>query len=170
MVQHEIKTSLMSQAAAYLELVNGFMVPAMTLWKKLADDPAMEGISYDYFVEMLRKDSKFHVFDTDDEVMHELAKLISKKEMEDLGYYEGPRVMLKKSVPDEDDVADMLIEKADQTFESLRQAWALRPEDDPDTEDRLLKALAKAQRLQRELRVLFHKGSSKKEDKEIPSE
>jgi len=157
MIQEETKISLMTQVATYLELASGFMVPAMTLWKHLMDDPVMENISYESFVNMLRNDARFRVFDTDEKVMTELADWVSKKEMEELGYYEGPRVMLKKRVPNEEDVVDMLIDKADQTFESLMQAWALRPENDPATEDRLLKALAKAQRLQRELRALFNR-------------
>lgn len=160
MVQHDIKLSIMSQVATYLEMANGFMVPAMTLWKQIQQDPAFDDIPYDSFIEMLKTDSRFRVFNTDDTMMAELNNWISKSEMEELGYFEGPRVMLKKRVPHEDEVVDMLIEKADQTFESLKQAWELRPDNDIDTEDRLLKALAKAQRLQRELRALFNRGMS----------
>lgn len=169
MIQQETKSSIMMQVATYLEMANGFMVPTKTLWKQFLEDATSENISYDAFVEMLRNDARFCVFDTDETVMTELSNLVSKNEMEELGYYEGPRVMLKKRVPDEADVVDMLLEKADQTFESLKQAWALRPEDDPATEDRLLKALAKAQRLQRELRALFARESLNNKEEQSSS-
>ena len=169
MLQEDVKESLLHHAITYLEMTSGFMVPARTLWKQLMDDPSAEELTYEQFIEMLQHDTRFRVFDTDQKVMMDLTKWISIEEMEEQGYYEGPRVMLKRKVPDQDDVAQMLIEKADQTFESLKQAWALRPEDDQKTEDRLLKALAKAQRLQRELRALFAKKKSKVSQKKLSS-
>ncbi|MBN1782006.1 hypothetical protein JW948_12815 [bacterium] len=168
--QQDIKDSLLGNIVSYLELASGFMVPVATLWKQFEGDLSIGGVGYDAFIEMLHQDSRFCVFDTDETVMAELADWVSPKEMEEMGYFKGPRVMLKKRVPDQDDVADMLIEKANQTFESLKQAWALRPEDDQATEDRLLKALAKAQRLQRELKILFSKAASDSASEEPSSE
>ncbi len=103
MIQQEVKSTIMTQAATFLELSNGFMVPAKTLYTQLRNDPVLNDISFETFLEMLKGDSRFRVFDTDDQVMTELETWISRTEMEELGYYEGPRVMLKKRVPNEDE-------------------------------------------------------------------
>jgi hypothetical protein len=166
MSRKDIQESLMVHATTYLETAGGFMIPVRSLWEQIRNDLSSEKITCEEFIDMLRQDTRFCVFDTDQKVMDDLAQWMSIEEMEEQGYYNGPRVMLKRKVPDQENVAVMLIEKADQTFQSLKQAWELRPEHDQVTEDRLLKALAKAQRLQRELRVLFsqHKLQTKKEE------
>ena len=48
-----------------------------------------------------------------------------------------------------------LMRRADRTFEALKKAWEARLPGDEEAEDRLLEALAKTQRLQRDLRTVF---------------
>lgn len=65
----------------------------------------------------------------------------------------GFKVMLKERIRDRKEIIRFLIAKADRTYEALKKAWDERMPDDEEAEDRLLEALAKTQRLQRELRT-----------------
>ena len=63
--------------------------------------------------------------------------------------------MLRDRVPTREEVIEFLVNKVDQTLDTLKQAWDIRPKDDEATEDQLLEALAKAQKLQRDLRGIL---------------
>ena len=89
--------------------------------------------------------------------VHCSESIISNEEMEEAGFYQGPWVVLTDRIPTRQDVVNNLIEKADRTFETLKNAWEIRPRDNDVVEDQLLLALAKTQQLQHELRMIFGK-------------
>jgi hypothetical protein len=65
--------------------------------------------------------------------------------------------MLKERIPSRKEVVSFLLKKADTTFDTLKKAWDVRSPDDETMEDQLLQALAKTQRLQRELRAILER-------------
>lgn len=75
--------------------------------------------------------------------------------MEELGFYQEPWIILKERMPNQKEIIDILIQKADRTFETLMKAWELRPQGNEAVEDQLLQALAKTQKLQNELRMII---------------
>ena len=86
---------------------------------------------------------------------HCCESIVSSEEMEKAGFYQGPWVVLRDRIPTCRDVAEGLIEKVNRTFETLKNAWEIRPRDDEVIEDQLLFALAKTQQLRNELRMIF---------------
>jgi hypothetical protein len=117
--------------------------------------------------QMLQKDDRFRLFEgAKIKLTPHMKALITDDEMEKMGFSQGPRVMLKNRVPSRKEVVSFLLNKADQTFETLKKAWEIRPKDDEEAEDQLLQALAKSQKLQRELRVVLDKEEEKESEEE----
>ena len=109
------------------------------------------------YIQALENDYRFRMLDQKEVQLPEgLEKYVSEKEMEASGYYSGPRFILKERIHNRKDMGSHLIRKADTTLRHLKKAWEVRPQGDEAFEDQLLDALAKAQRLQRELRAVFH--------------
>ena len=130
---------------------DNFIVPVRWLLRQLGPAvPFGEG----ELVRFFETDDRFQVFtgldfDGDEGPISQF----SLSEQEAMGLFQGPKVMLKNRMPSRDQIMDFLINKADQTYEALLRAWETRPPEDGRVEDQLLDALAKAQRLKRELRA-----------------
>ncbi len=136
-----------------LEESDSFLVTLDWLKEKLAEG-SVDVPSERQLLALLRADSRVRVFETDilnnDE---EVDWVTSPKQLKELGLVGGPRIMLKTRVPSKSEIIRFLQEKANQTYAALLKAWEIRPRDEA-TEDQLLQALAKAQKLQRELRTI----------------
>ena len=145
---------IMKKVVLLLEEAESFIVPIKWVWKKLDEETPSLDVTTEQLVEKLKKDSRFKLFD--EYKIDSVGKWsLSEEEQEKLGYYRGPRVMLRDRVPSREEVIEFLVKKVDQTFDTLKQAWDIRPKDDERTEDQLLEALAKAQKLQRDLRGIL---------------
>lgn len=155
---------LLKKVVVLLEEAESFIVPVKWVWKELEKEtPSME-FTVEQLVEKLKKDGRFRLF-AEHKIDSSSQWSISEEEQEKLGYFRGPRVMLKDRVPTRKEVVEFLVKKVDQTFDTLKQAWDIRPEEDETTEDQLLSALAKAQKLQRELKgILTKEGGSAETD------
>lgn len=159
-------SDLMQEVVEMLEAAEDFIVPARQLYHDLERADLIRGLTVDAFIETLRSDGRFRLFEaSDDEADDALDVLEGDAEMEAMGFYGGPRVMLRDRMPTREDVLSILVRKADKTFSTLQKAWDVRPDGDEETEDQLLDALAKAQRLKRELQSLLDRvNGSKGED------
>lgn len=154
---------ILEKVVIFLEEAESFIVPVKLVWKMLGEEFPGTDMSIEQLTEKLKKDKRFKLFDGPENFMKKkMGPMIPEGEMEKLGFYRGPRVMLNGRIPTRKEVITFLLKKADQTFETLKKAWEIRPDGDETTEDQLLEALAKAQRLQRELRVILFQHEGKK--------
>lgn len=132
---------------------DSFIVPVRWLLRQLGP---LAPMSETELIRFFEDDDRFQVFtgldfDGDDGPIAQF----SLSEQEAMGIFQGPKVMLKDRMPSRQQIVDFLINKADQTYHALLRAWEIRPPEDGQVEDQLLGALAKAQRLQRELRAVL---------------
>lgn len=145
---------ILKKVIVLLEEADSFIVPIKWVWKKLDAETPSFGITAEQLEVKIKQDRRFKLFD--EYKIDSVSKWsLSEEEQERLGYYRGPRVMLRDRVPTREEVIEFLVKKVDQTFDTLKQAWDIRPKDDEATEDQLLEALAKAQKLQRDLRGIL---------------
>ena len=135
-----------------------FIVPVKKLWLKLSLMGEVDRISFEEYSNILQEDKRFEFFN---DVDTETNKLFGndKTDWEELGYYFGPRVMLKSRRPSRKEIGYILIKKTEQIFSNLKKAWDLRPQDDQEEEDQLLQALASTQKLLRTLQREFPESS-----------
>lgn len=131
-----------------------FIVPIKKIWLKLSLMGKVEKISFEEFSQMLQSDERFEVFEDNDSETNNLFGN-NKNDWEELGYYFGPRVMLKSRRPSRKEIGHILIKKTEQIFENLKKAWNLRPQGEEEEEDQLLQALASTQKLLRTLEREF---------------
>ena len=126
-----------------------FIIPVKKVWLKLSLMGKLEKVSFEEFSQMLYQDDRFEIFDDADSDTEEILGN-NKDDLEELGYYFGPRVMLKSRRPSRKEIGKILIKKTEQIFVNLKKAWDLRPQDEEE-EDQLLHALASTQKLLRTL-------------------
>lgn len=136
-----------------LELLSGqdnFVVPVRWVLRQLGPQAPMGEAVLTRFFEL---DARFQILNgLDIEAEGGPITQFSLAEQESMGIYQGPKVMLRDRVPSKEEIMAFLINKADQTYAALLRAWETRPAKDGRAEDQLLNALAKAQKLKRELR------------------
>ena len=150
---------IMDRAEWLLEEEESFIVSVQRLLDMLEKRFGPVRLEYEDFVLRLESDSRFRVMrehyrgDAPDPEAIPVDRSIA-------AFTEGTRVMLKERIPTRKEVVAFLLKKADTTFDTLKKAWDVRPPDDEVMEDQLLQALAKTQRLQRELRDILAKENS----------
>ena len=143
-----------------------FIVPVRKIYRGMEDRIRSEGMSESEFIDLLKSDRRIRFFEASgNDKKDGISDNVTVEEMEKVGFYSGPRVMLKDRLPTREEVLSILLKKADTTFSTLQKAWDIRPEGDEETEDQLLDALAKAQRLQRELQSLLDHDNDDVSDK-----
>lgn len=155
-----VSEQLMKLAEEILVDEKDFIVPIKKIWLKLSLLGKAETLSFEEFSYMLQNDRRFEVFDDLDSTNETLFGN-NKDDWEELGYYFGPRVMLKTRKPSRQEIGQILINKTEQIFDNLKKAWDLRPQDDEEEEDQLLQALASTQKLLRTLVKEFPDSSKK---------
>jgi hypothetical protein len=146
--------AILNYVTQVLEIASDFYVPAKKLWQglqtqELEINPELD---YDAFVALLQQDEHFEVEPSVEQALGEPAPWGPEEEpeMEALGFYLGPRVKLAAREMTVADLADILEHKTRDMMQALERAWEARPQDDQQTEDLLIEALATAQRLRRE--------------------
>ena len=96
-----------------------FIIPIKKLWSKLSLLGKAESLSYEDFAQMLHEDDRFEILEDSDSDTDDLFGE-SKADLEELGYYFGPRVMLKSRRPTRGEIGQILIQKTEQIFENVR--------------------------------------------------
>ncbi|MBN2417586.1 hypothetical protein JXO52_17245 [bacterium] len=155
-------SDIVNQVVEILERAESFLVPLEWIIEKLEEANKLPSISDEELIDSLRQDPRVKVFEKEDpeEIAGEEFPAAAQS-ISSLGLSGSPRVMLKSRVPTKSEIVAFLLQKADQTYDALFKAWQIRPEHDEDTEDQLLDALAKAQKLQRELRTIKRQQDAK---------
>lgn len=138
-------------AAKVLQKEKEFIVPVKRIWLTLSLMGVLDEIEFESFSIMLREDERFEIFDNQDNDL--LEDHING--LEEIGFFMGPRVMLRSRRPTRKELGDLLIRKTNLVFENLKSAWSVRDKYDEKEEDQLLYALANTQKLLRALKREF---------------
>ncbi len=161
-----MKNSIKERMTELLIEADFFMMPVEWIKDKLLEDlEVTTQLSNEKLIEIIKEDEKFRLFESPKlQLSSDLKDFVSQDELKKMGFCKGPRVMLKERVPTKIELIEFLMNKANQTFETLKKAWDIRPENNQQIEDQLLKALAKSQKLQRELKIVFTEEEQKKKE------
>ena len=138
-------------AVKVLQKEKDFIVPMKKIWLTLSLMGELDEIEFESFAIMIREDERFEIFDNQDNEL--LEEHINN--LDELGFFMGPRVMLKSRRPSRKELGDLLIRKTNLIFDNLKNAWNVRNKYDEKEEDQLLYALANTQKLLRTLKKEF---------------
>lgn len=136
------------------------MVPIRELLFILKREYKFDTISYDGLVHLLNNDDRFDYinipeqFYFDDDIPKEISE--EKHKVEELGFFSGSRVKLRRANLDLEKIIEILNRKVDLMMDVLVSIWNRRPEYDSDLEDHLIGILAKAQKMQREIKRVIN--------------
>ena len=150
-----MSSQIVDIAVQLLQKETDFVVPIKKIWLKLSLLGKVDRIEFESFSYMLRADDRFEVFDDDESEL--LEDQIDS--LEEVGYFMGPRVMLKSRKPSRQELGNLLIKKTSLIYENLKNAWEKRNVNNKDEEDQLLYALASTQKLLKAIKNEFPESS-----------
>ncbi|MGB9775992.1 MAG: hypothetical protein ACPLYD_12255 [Anaerolineae bacterium] len=136
-----------------LETDPDFYVPIKKLWLMLQAEGLALDLELEEFRAQLEADDRFEIEDFDDSLPgdpEEVAEI--ERDLEALGFFGGPRVKLASREMTAEDIMAGLLRSLERMNEALRGAWEARPEEDWETEEGLLNALAMGQEMEEEIR------------------
>lgn len=154
----------LNEAERILATDKDIIVPVKKVWhevQKEARRQSFESPSLGDFTAMLEGDPRFEFIPAHKSVTEDLEDEHSRDdpdedaEMEQMGFFAGDRVKLRRVSLTPTVLGEIIRTKVDRTMEALTKAWKSRPAGDQDTEDKLLEILAKTQKLQREVKKTF---------------
>ncbi|MBI2619252.1 MAG: hypothetical protein HYW57_04160 [Ignavibacteriales bacterium] len=138
--------------------------------KKVWTDVTKEGKNQGFevpglsdFTAMLEGDPRFEFLPSHKSLTEDLEDPLpydgspDETEMEQLGFFSGDRIKLRRIELTPQVLGTIIRSKVDRTMDALTKAWEARPEGDQETEDRLLEILARTQKLQQEVKKTFSK-------------
>ncbi len=165
-MNRKIKIKIKEKITELLKNADFFMVPVDWIRDNLSKDPELSGkLSTDMILEIVQEEKQFKIFESPNaELSSDVKAMLSQDEIKHMGFNDGPRIMLTDRIPTNTELIEFLLNKANQTFETLKKAWDIRPENNQQIEDQLLHALAKSQKLQRELREVFKEETVERSD------
>ena len=120
-----------------------FIVPVKKIWLRLSLMGKLDDVAFESFSLMLQGDERFEIFDDDENELHETQ--IDR--LEEIGFFMGPRVMLKSRKPSRKEMGILLIKKTSLIYKNLKHAWEQRDRTNEEEEDQLIYALASTQKL-----------------------
>jgi hypothetical protein len=135
-------------AAEVLGHGEDILVPLKALWLDMQSQGIGTGLSVDAFASLLGDDARFQFLEG---IGHGDGDEEDRIVMEELGFYEGPRVKLAHRELTPEYVTRMLQQSTQSMLDALEGAWEVRPEDDLEAEQQLLEILTMAQRLKHEV-------------------
>ena len=137
-----------------LETDPDFYVPIKRLWMTLREEGF--AIDQDEFQRMLQEDKRFEIAPGVDHGAGSVADPQLTEEMENLGFYSGPRVKLASREMTVEAIFEGMLRSLTRMNQALQSAWETRPSEDQETEDQLLEILAAGQRLECEIETLVN--------------
>lgn len=147
-----MNSQILARMTEILETDPGFFVPIKKLWLLL--QPAGLEIDLEEFQRWLQEDKRFEVTPGEDHRKGLADDPKITKEMEELGFYSGPRVKLASREMSVEDIFAGMTRSLKRMNQALQSAWEARPPEDQETEDQLLEILAAGQRLEQEIQKL----------------
>ena len=138
---------ILDKIESLLESESDFLVAVKKVWHEVQDE-----IELDELIGLLKKDKRFKVYESKNEPWEG----DNEAEMEKLGYYLGPRVMLVSRTPTKEEMAKSLADKMQKMANNLQKAYDAKPDDLEDNEEeQLLEAMKKAKELRENIDKAF---------------
>jgi hypothetical protein len=132
-----------------LEKTVDFYVPVKKIWKELSSQ-GYNLPNYDNFLRFLKKDKRFEVR------KFKGQEFGDEEEMEELGFYSGPRVKLKSRKITKEDMQRIILKHAQNVIDNLVKVYQVKPEDLPsDKEDELIELMRRTKDLKEEIEETF---------------
>ena len=156
-MDQRMKDRIKEKVTELLVHADFFMMPLEWVTERLSEDPEIDlEFTDDSLFTIIQEYEEFRLFESPEvELSAAMKGFISQEELKKMGFCNSRRVMLKERTPSKTELIEFLLNKANQTFETLKKAWDIRPDNNQEIEDQLLQALAKSQKLQRELNIFL---------------
>ncbi len=140
------------RVAAILANHPDIIVPVVQLWRDLQIEGLTTALPLEDFIGLLEADPRIEFLDDLDfgDGDPEATQV-----MDALGFVSGPRVKLASRELTAEHVAHMLDRSTQRLVDALKEAWKLRPADDPEADLELLLAIEAAEELRRSVRAAF---------------
>ncbi len=157
--------SLTDWAATILESHEDIIVPVKKLWVEYCKKAS--GVSLEDFTRILRDDARFEFMpDVNPRAARESVDAgespESAGEMEEIGFFAGPRVKLRSRAITPAHIELMLKKHTDRMIASLWSAYDVRPADMSDAEEGdLMELIARAKELQLEIEDALREAKSR---------
>lgn len=136
-------SQIIDLAEQLLQKETEFIVPVKKIWLKLSLMGKLDDVAFESFSLMLRGDERFEFFDDNDNELQD----DQIESLEEIGFFMGPRIMLKSRKPSRKELGILLIKKTSLIYENLKNAWEQRDKNNEEEEDQLIYALASTQKL-----------------------
>lgn len=152
----------LNEAERILASEREVIVAVRKIWMHVSEEAKKQDFEVPEFADfsaMLEGDPRFEFLPRHQSITEDLedppADGDSPDDMEELGFFSGDRVKLRKVDLTPTMLGSIIRSKVERTMSALTKAWELRPQGDQDTEDRLLEILARTQKLQKEVSRTF---------------
>ncbi|RMD60729.1 hypothetical protein D6833_09235 [Candidatus Parcubacteria bacterium] len=153
-----MSTELLNWVHDYLERDEDIVVPIKKMWNEWV---AMHGApSLEEFTALVLSDERFEEmpgvdYEEDPEWLTPEERIAYEQNMEEMGFFSGPRVKLKRREITLEHIARMIKKHNDRAEKALQAAREAMPEDLSEEEEELLiEAIEKLRRLREHLREL----------------
>ena len=135
------------------------IVSVKEIYNMLINDYNYVGLVESELSNIILNDPRFEYIEMPDyfENFNDTEKNIFSEQrlfIEEMGFYSGPRVKLTSIEIEYEKIIEIISRKVDTMMEILIALWDRRPANDNNSEDQLLEILAKAQKMQREIKSL----------------
>ncbi|OGF31083.1 hypothetical protein A2533_03515 [Candidatus Falkowbacteria bacterium RIFOXYD2_FULL_35_9] len=125
-----------------------FLVPIIKLYELMQSEKEFLDFEVDHLQRLIESDDKFQIIDS--QSTQEPWPDEDDEEMQKLGYYKGPRVMLKEKAPSKEEMMQTVTEKMQNTLNALKSAYHVKPDNlSDDEEEEFLQIMQKVKDLQK---------------------
>lgn len=134
-----------------LQKETDFVVPVKKIWLMLSLMGKLDDVGFESFSMMLRADQRFEIFE------EEVSELRNDQldDLEEVGFFMGPRVMLKSRKPSRTEMGALLLKRTALIYENLKKLWKHHHLYSEEEQDQLLYALASTEKLLKALIAEF---------------
>lgn len=151
-----MSSEILNWVYTYLEQDEDIVVPIKKIWNEWHDSHT--GLSLDEFTALLLADERFEEMDGVDHTEgfewmepEEMDDYI--RDMEEVGFFSGPRLKLKSREITLEHIVFMMTKHNDRMEQALQQAHAIMPDDISEEEEgQLIDIMAQVQQFRRHLR------------------
>lgn len=157
--------SILDACEKILKLEDDFFVPVRKLYLILKKSREFPNLTFGKLCELLSFDERFSFY-LGTEHFRRLTKEEAKR-LAEMGYYSGPKVILKEKRPGQDQFFLTLARKIDVVSKALKSTWGKKPEGDEYRRKTLETALEKTEELKNKVFKIYlaeKKGETKKWD------
>ncbi|MEI8350259.1 MAG: hypothetical protein WCI77_08910 [Candidatus Omnitrophota bacterium] len=151
-----MEKEVLTKIITILKQAEDFYVPIKKLWKESSVNGKFS--SYDDFLYFFKKDHRFEVIETSASYDED-----NGPDMEEAGFYTGPRVKLKSRKITKEDMQRIALRHAQNVIDNLIKAYEVKPQDLPhEKEDELIELMKKAKHLKENIDTAFKKDTNRK--------